>query len=59
MIPPVYSIQVPAELSTLSPYLRFSHPGAPASGELEEQFTFLNGRHILKGILPTEFKHGR
>ena len=55
MVSPVYSIQVLAELSTLSPYLCFSHSATPASGELEEQLTFLNSRHILKGILPTEF----
>jgi hypothetical protein len=36
----------------------FCHAATPAIGELEEQFRFLNGRLILKGILPTEFKNG-
>ena len=36
----------------------FSHSGRPAIGELEEQFRFLNGRLILKGILSPEFKNG-
>jgi len=34
----------------------FSHSGTPAIGELEEQFRFLNGRLILKGMLSPKFK---